>query len=83
MSIHSSFRSTSSNTKHRNVLSRLERLEKLEATGRWGSDKQGCLGLPKVRSIKVAMKKKKKKEGEEAAAGTAEAAPAAAKDAKK
>ncbi len=65
MSIHSSFHSGNASGKHRNVLSRLERLEKLEAAGRWDSNEQGLFGLPKVRSIKVAMKKKKKKEDEE------------------
>ncbi len=69
MSIHSSFRSGGAAGKHRNVLSRLERLEKLTAAGRWNESEQGLFGMPKVRSIKVAMKKKKKKteeEGEEA-----------------
>lgn len=65
MSIHSSFRSGGAAAKHRNVLSRLERLEKLEAAGRWNEAEQGLFGLPKVRSIKVAMKKKKKKTDEE------------------
>ncbi|MCD8139865.1 MAG: small basic protein [Planctomycetaceae bacterium] len=60
MSIHSSFRSGGAAAKHRNVLTRLERLEKLEAAERW-TDGDGLFGLPKVRSIKVAMKKKKKK----------------------
>lgn len=73
MSIHSSFRSGGSTAKHRNVLSRLERLEKLEAAGRWSTADQGLFGLPKVRSIKIAMKKKKKKE-EEAEGAAAEAA---------
>lgn len=67
MSIHSSFRSGGSAGKHRNVLSRLERLEKLAAAGRWNEAEQGLFGLPKVRSIKVAMKKKKKKTEEEEA----------------
>ena len=65
MSIHSSFRSSGSAAKHRNVLTRLERLEKLESAGRWNTAEQGLFGLPKVRSIKVAMKKKKKKDAEE------------------
>ena len=73
MSIHSSFRSGGSAAKHRNVLARLERLEKLEAAGRWQAAENGLFGLPKVRSIKVAMKKKKKKdEAEEAAAPATE-----------
>lgn len=65
MSIHSSFRSGGAAGKHRNVLTRLERLEKLEDAGRWNAAEDGLFGLPKVRSIKVAMKKKKKKNEEE------------------
>ncbi|MDR1612221.1 MAG: small basic protein [Planctomycetota bacterium] len=65
MGIHSSFRSSGGATKHRNVLTRLERLEKLEGAGRWDAKGNDLFGLPKVRSIKVAMKKKKKKEAEE------------------
>ncbi len=65
MSIHSSFRTGGSAAKHRNVLTRLERLEKLEAAERWNSAEDGLFGMPKVRSIKVAMKKKKKKGEEE------------------
>jgi len=67
--------------RNRNVLTRAERLEKLQQAERW---KEGdpVLGLPKVRVAKMALKKKKKakkgeeEEGAEGAAGTA-AAPAA------
>lgn len=62
MSIHSSFRSSAAGGQHRNVLSRLERLEKLEAAGAWKADEAGLFGLPKVRSIKIVMRKKKKKD---------------------
>ncbi len=65
VSIHSSFRSSGSAVKHRNVLSRLERLEKLEAADRWNPAEDGLFGMPKVRSIKVVMKKKKKKTDED------------------
>lgn len=65
MSIHSSFRTGGASAKHRNVLSRLERLEKLEAADRWNATEDGLFGMPKVRSIKVAMKKKKKKKDDE------------------
>lgn len=61
MSIHSSLKLGRGLGKHRNVLNRVERLERLEADGRWANCK-GILGIPKVRSIKVAMKKKKKTE---------------------
>ncbi len=65
MSIHSSFRSAATGGRHRNVLSRLERLEKLEEAGKWNAGEQGLFALPKVRSIKVAIKKKKKKDAAE------------------
>ncbi len=68
MSIHSSFHTGGSAAKHRNVLTRLERLEKLEASDRWNAAENGLFGMPKVRSIKIAMKKKKKKTDEEEAA---------------
>lgn len=88
MSIHRSLRGGSGMGGHRNVLTRIERLGKLESDGRWDESKGSVCGLPKVRSIKaVVKKKKKKKEGEEeAAAGTAAAtaaAPAAGAAAKK
>jgi small basic protein (TIGR04137 family) len=67
----------------RSVLTRAERLTRLQEAERW-HDGDSPLGLPKVRVFKLTMKKKKKKKEEEgaegAAAGTA-AAPAA--DAKK
>jgi len=65
--------------RNRNVLTRAERLEKLQQAERW---KEGdpVLGLPKVRVAKVSLKKKKKAkkgEDEEGAEGAAAAAPAA------
>lgn len=65
MSIHRSLCLGSSIAKHRNVLTRLERLEKLEAKESWSEEENSLFALPKVRSIKVAMKKKKKKKDEE------------------
>lgn len=54
---------------NRNVLTRAERLEKLKEADRW---KEGdkVIGMPKVRVVKISMKKKKKvKTEEEGAAG--------------
>ena len=45
--------------KNRNVLTRVERLEKLKETERW-RDGDSLFGLPKVRVQKVSLKKKKK-----------------------
>lgn len=65
----------------RNVLTRAERLGKLKEVERW---KEGdpVLGLPKVRVMKLALKKKKKAKKEEGEEG-ADAKPAAGGDAKK
>ena len=72
----------------RSVLTRAERIARLQEADRWQEGKSP-LGLPKVRVYKLALKKKKKKkeeEGEAAEAGAAApaaaaAAPAAAKTA--
>ena len=76
MSIHRSLVTQGKLTRHRNVLSRTERLQLLLGEDRWDLAKRGPLGLPKVRSIKHKVKKAKKKE-EAPAAGTVAAAPAA------
>jgi small basic protein (TIGR04137 family) len=80
MSIHSSLRSKGALAKHRNVLSRAERIAKLEEAGKWREDANLVLGLVKVRNIKLRTKKKAKEEAPaegEAAAATAPAAGAA------
>jgi small basic protein (TIGR04137 family) len=52
MSIHGSFVGKGGFTKHRNVLSRAERIERLKADGRW-ADGRSVFNLPKVRNIKM------------------------------
>jgi small basic protein (TIGR04137 family) len=67
-------------TRNRSVLTRVERIARLQEADKW-SDDSSPLGLPKVRVRKLTMKKKKKKKDEEEgatpAAGGAAAAPAA------
>ena len=88
MTLDKSLRVASTSIKNRNVLSRAERIAKLQEAERWNEGDK-VLGLPKVRVTKLAIKKKKKakkaEEGEgEAGAEAATAAPAkAAKPAKK
>jgi small basic protein (TIGR04137 family) len=56
MSIHGSYNSQGGFAKHRNVLSRVERIERLKADGRWkdeGAGKSSIFNLPKVRNIKL------------------------------
>ncbi len=45
--------------KNRNVLTRVERLAKLQEQDRW-EDGDSIFGLPKVRVQKISLKKKKK-----------------------
>ena len=80
MSIHSSLRTKGALAKHRNVLSRVERIAKLEEGGEWKEDENLVTGLRKVRNIKIRAKKKIKEEVPaegEAAVPEVGAAPAA------
>ncbi len=62
MSLHKTLKSKSSLERHRNVLSRAERIDKLKVDERWADD-QSPFGLPKVAHRKPAVggKSKKKK----------------------
>jgi len=53
MSIHGSFHGKGGFAKHRNVLSRVERIERLKIDGRWVESKNSVFNLPKVRNIKM------------------------------
>jgi len=90
MTMDKSLRIRAGSTSSRNVLTRAERIAKLKETERFADETSSPYGLPKVRVMKISMKKKKKKkeEGEEGAAakpaaGAAAAKPAAAKPAAK
>jgi small basic protein (TIGR04137 family) len=86
MSQHSSLKVASVGKRHRNVLKRHERVKKLILDEKW-DDQKSIFGLPKVKCIKIKVKKvKEEKEGVEGEAGatpagseTAEAAPKADK----
>ncbi|HZN62712.1 MAG TPA: small basic protein [Planctomycetota bacterium] len=77
MSIHKSLVPASKLRRHRNVLTRGERLEALKKEGRWDEDKS-IFGLSKVRNIMTKAKPKKKEAAADAAAGAAPGAPGAA-----
>ncbi len=70
MSIDRSLRTKSSLERHRNVLSRAERVLKLQDEERW-PDGRSPLHLPKVAHRKSKAGKKKTPKAEAAAAGTA------------
>lgn len=79
MSMNKTLKSKSSLERHRNVLSRAERIAKLKDDGQW-ADGRSPYGLPKIahRKPKVGKKVKEKKEETAAGAGEAAAAPAVA-----
>jgi small basic protein (TIGR04137 family) len=74
MTMDKSLRTRKGSTRPRSVLSRAERLTKLQEAERWKPG-DSPLGIPKVRVFKLSMKKKKKAKAEEGAEGAA-AAPA-------
>lgn len=78
MSMDKSLKSTSTLARHRNVLTRAERIQHLKETGRW-VEGSSPLGLPKVAHRKAAVGKKSKaaKKGEKAAEAETPAAGAA------
>lgn len=82
MSQHNSFGRSSAGAKHRSVLKRYEKLEALQKKGLW-DEAAGCLGLPKVKVMKIKAKKDKAAAAPDAAgtaapaAGAKAAAPAA------
>ncbi len=79
MSIHKSLVSKSALTRHRNVLTRAERLAKLIDEDKW-EEGDPVFGLPKVRvrRVKAGSKHKKAKPEDEAIAAEGEAAEGAA-----
>lgn len=83
MSIHPSLNISEKDKKQRSVLKRSERIKTMLEKGRWkaGDD---VLGLPKIKTIRIKIKKEKAEKAVEAAAaeGTV-AAPAAAEEAVK
>jgi small basic protein (TIGR04137 family) len=72
MSLDRSLKTSSTLTKHRNVLKRAERIAKLREMDKWNDGSSTPTHLPKVGNRKVAAgKKEKKAPGEEAAAAPA------------
>ncbi|MCZ6682182.1 MAG: small basic protein [Planctomycetota bacterium] len=78
MSMDRSLKSKGSLARHRNVLTRAERLKVLAEEDRW-NEKNGVFGLPKVahRKTNVGGKIKKEKKAEESVEGEATTATAA------
>lgn len=75
MTMDRSLRISAGLVRSRSVLSRAERITRLQSSDKW-SDGQSPLGLPKVRVFKLSMKKKKKAKEEGEGEAAAKAAPA-------
>ena len=76
MSQHSSLKARGFGVRHRNFLKRFERIKKLKLDERW-KEEMSVYGLPKVKSLKVKVKKVKEPKAEAAAEGAQPAAPQA------
>lgn len=63
MSIDPSLKASSAMAKHRNVLTRAERIEKLAAKKKFDREGGSALGLPKVGNRKLSTGKSSKKKG--------------------
>ncbi len=72
MAIDKSLKVKSGGKRSRNVLNRAERLEKLKESDRW-TEGDPVLGIPKVRVLKVSLRKKKKVKTDEEEGGGEEA----------
>lgn len=68
MTIDKSLKVKAGSVRVRNVLTRVERIEKLTENGRF-TEGSPVLGMPKVRVQKISLKKKKEKKKEEEPAG--------------
>ena len=79
MSIDRSLKTMKGLTRHRNVLSRAERIKKLADEDRW-EDSQSVFGLPKVANRNLRVGKKTKKKEESAGEGKEETKEQAATD---
>jgi len=70
MTIDKSLKVRAGMIRNRNVLTRAERVARLQATDRW-AEGDSVLGMPKVRVQKMSLKKKKKSKKEEGEEGAA------------
>jgi len=82
MSIHPSLTISEKDKKVRSVLKRTERIRQMQEKGNWKEGNE-VYGLPKLKTLRIKIKKEKVEKAETPVAGTAEAqAPAAAAGAK-
>ena len=76
MSIDKSLKPHSALKRHRSVLTRAERVERLETSESGWTAEDGVLGLPKVRNLRMKRAKMRPEKATEAEAAAAEPKPA-------
>ncbi|HEV7281833.1 MAG TPA: small basic protein [Pirellulaceae bacterium] len=64
MTIDKSLKVKKGGVANKSVMTRVERINRLKEIGKW-EDGNAILGMPKVRVVKISMKKKKKEKTEE------------------
>ena len=77
MSIHPSLASSEKSKKQRSVLKRSERLKTMLEKGQW-KEGEDVFGLPKIKTVRIKIKKEKVEKAETAVAGAPGAAEGAA-----
>jgi small basic protein (TIGR04137 family) len=82
MSIDKSLKRRSGGSSNRSVLTRAERIKKLQENEKW-ADGRSPFGLPKVRVVKIVLKKAKKEKAAEGDAAEGDAKGKAGDGAKK
>ncbi|MDD5730165.1 MAG: small basic protein [Candidatus Omnitrophica bacterium] len=78
MSIHPSLRAADKNKKQKSVLKRIERLKMMAEKEEW-KEGDSVFGLPKIKTVRIKIKKEKAEKATETATGAAPAAEGAAK----
>jgi small basic protein (TIGR04137 family) len=81
MSIHPSLGSAAKSSQAKSVMKRTDRLKYLRSKGLWTPDGK-AFGLPKVKAVRIKIKKEKTEKPAEGASATAAASPAASADQK-
>lgn len=81
MSIHASLTISEKDKKVRSVLKRAERIKQMREKGNW-KEGDSVYGLPKIKTLRIKIKKEKVEKAETAAPEAGAAAPAAAGGAK-
>ena len=64
MTIDKSLKVKKGGVANKSVMTRVERINRLKELGKW-EDGNAILGMPKVRVVKISMKKKKKEKKED------------------